>query len=744
MHVSSRFLFFSILGMVMLGTFMAEPLAFAVETLTPLLPLATPDPSVKQRLLYEKLHESTPDPELAHGFTPPTKDLPPLLDADDYAESDNETVEKADKPEGETLNIDSDKLVYDEIIKGYIITGNVHMMVPEQGVTIDADKVTYLPEEDILVAEGNLHMVKDGQATDAAYARIRLDANSALITDPTTSLEFIRLRARQGLVRPDITHLQDGVMMIVPRDAIQSVRLGRGVRYVGGDKKDGVVIQSGFTPYSINSRQVQRFIDADNLKENPTEQAQQFVQRLRKNGVNDALVVLNPDQKEERPDSEFVRLVVKDVNVTQYPDDYYMIDLKAPRVRYKDTSILPLPNLDIGFDKKHSRLDYLGPEFGFNRDLGGLFYNPGFDYKVGPGVLKLSPMISYGETVNRNETNIDIKEPGFGYGVMSSYRADRLKLSAGRNFENDYNVLSGELRLFDGKTRLVASQNAFIGANIFTQERPSWSAQAIDNRIFLSGKLFALAAGHSAGVYKDDFFPFNSPDPFIDPIDPTKAPTEGRIQQQLQLFNTRPLFKFGNFLELGFNAQASNAAYTSGDVLSVFRAGPSANLFLGDFFISQASYSLAAISGQSPFVFDSFFLGRHSVALNNAIRLGPHVSIGLRQDFNLDRDNARDAAIVGNTVYASVGTRNVKFMIGYDTIFRLTRFGISYYPNTAQAEVEFDDAYLMSSINPLNPSQLAAFKKWKKGEDRSKQKKTDAINLDMAPATMVTPGLIGL
>ena len=617
------------------------------------------------------------------------------------------------------LDISSDTLTYDDALKAYILTGHVHMMVEDQNAVLDADKVTYQPDLDIVVAEGNITLVKDGNTTEAAYMRVRLDGQTALLNDATANLGFVRLRAKTILGRPDMTHLKSGGLLMVPRQAFEQSQPRPGTRSVGGNPLNGIVIQVGYNPYAFNSKRTQRFVDADNLRSNPLEEAQQFLNALTRKGFDTSEVSLN---QQEKPKVQFLSVQVKEIDITEHPNEYYMVDFKSPRVKLKNLLSLPLPNLDVGIDKKNSRLDYLGPEFGFNRDLGGFYVNPGFDFKVGTGALKLSPMVSYGQTINRNETSIDIRQPEFGYGVMSSYRSKRLNLMAARNFKNDYNVFQGEVYLSPKgrNTKLIGSQNAFAGSSFFTQERPSYGLQLEDRRNFFGGKLFVLQAVHSGGVFKDDLFPFNSANPFVQKTS-NEPVTAGRFRQQLVLSNTRPLFKLGKSIEFGANLQASNAYYTSGEVVSVLRGGPTANLFFGDFFMSQVSYNLGVVSGKSPFVFDSFFLGNQTVSLNNAIRLGSHVLLGFRQDYNLSNTNARNDALVGNTIYLTLGPRNVKFTLGYDTVFRRTNFGVSYYPNTSQTEIAFEDAYLNSVVSPLNPQEMESFRKWNRGKAKERE-----------------------
>jgi hypothetical protein len=66
--------------------------------------------------------------------------------------------------------------------------------------------------------------------------------------------------------------------------------------------------------------------------------------------------------------------------------------------------------------------------------------------------------------------------------------------------------------------------------------------------------------------------------------------------------------------------------------------------------------------------------------------------IGARSDLDLGKDNARGDLLVGNTVYLSVGSPDVKFNVGVDLVRRLVSFGVTFYPSSGTNEVKFNEA----------------------------------------------------
>jgi hypothetical protein len=655
------------------------------------------------------------------GWWPPKKQVPnqaqktAAVVANKGKETTNPQAMPTDAPtetpttteNGVEINISSDTLDYIKSANTYVATGHVVVVAQEQGTELHADKMTYLPEKDVVVAEQNVVFWRNGEPTRGAYARIHLGTNSTLITQPNTKVGLIKLSAKEGFVNADYALLKEG-HLVLKRDILATQVKNNGAvggnrasfQYVAGDPKRGVVIRNGFTPYFLNSKQVLQFVDADNRLLPQQEETLDLVHALQEEGET----LEAPDFKTQG-DGNW-KFKVKELEIIQRNNQYQTIDLKWPKVTFKNRTVFTYPGIDFGQDQRSERLDYLGPQLGFNRDLGGLYFDPGFDMRLGRGSLRVSPIATFGRGIKRSSRALDSKNAGIGAGFLATYQNDWLKLLAGRALANNYNVLRGEVKLpFSRATRIIATQNAFGGPNFFTLERPSWGVQVADNRGFALGDHFGFIVNNSVGYYKDDFFPQNSNTRLVNI--PTEAvlngpQTAGRWQVQAAISNARPLVRLGRFAELGATAQVSNALYTTGDNYTVLRAGPSLNVFFKNVFLSQLQYLVGTQIGSTPFVFDRYFLGKQTLVTNNALRLGPYVTVGARLTLNLGQDKASSKLLVGNTLYVTAGPRNFKLTLAYDALFKNTTFGLSYYPSFGDATVPFDRAKVFQPINVGN------------------------------------------
>ena len=110
-------------------------------------------------------------------------------------------------PPEKVVDITSDKLVYDDTLKAYVATGHVSVVVSEENTELRALKMTYIPDKQLLIAEQNVEMIKDGQPTYGTFARIDLSRQCALINQPNAKLGVVRMTGAIGLVSKDYIEL---------------------------------------------------------------------------------------------------------------------------------------------------------------------------------------------------------------------------------------------------------------------------------------------------------------------------------------------------------------------------------------------------------------------------------------------------------------------------------------------------------------------------------------------------------
>jgi hypothetical protein len=594
---------------------------------------------------------------------------------------------------GEVVDIVSDTLTYDDVKQVYVATGQVHVIISNQNSELIADKITYDPAKATLLADGHVQIIRNGEVTRGSYARIALNRESVLLDDATTKIEAIRVKAKQAFVNEAYVRMVDG-KLVLSRDqlvaqATQTQRMRQGLESQEQLTRRGVdpqIFRTGWQPHDLNTRKVIAFADADNLNSSKTNDNAYI------KVYEDAGIPLDTTQL-PKANSDPFEITTQRVRVTQYPDDYQKLDFYWPKLTFKGHTLLTYPHLDIGLDQATGRFDYLGPKVGFDPDLGGLHAGPGWNTKLGPGSLKVSPMLTFGQEISRESDGSFQAEPATaGFGAHAIYTDTKTVLQGGAATQNNYFMGYAERRIFDGRTRLIASMNRTYNGGIITgSERPAYSLQINDARPLWTGNTFTLLSYAAAGFYKDEFNPTNNREFFVSR--PSSSPEEaGRLVSQLMFRNHRPLISLGDSLDFGIMVQAMNAGYTTGDVYSVIRGGPTANFHYKDRFLSQAYLALTETMGDTPFVFDRYFAGNQALSLNNALRINKFLMIGARSDLDLGKKNARGDLLVGNTLYVSVGPPDVKFNVGVDLVRRLVSFGVTFYPSTGTNEIKFNEA----------------------------------------------------
>ncbi|MFM7390675.1 MAG: hypothetical protein ACKO34_08665 [Vampirovibrionales bacterium] len=602
------------------------------------------------------------------------------------------------------LDIQCDRLDYQSEHKVYVALGNVRVVGNDPNSQAFADKMTFHPEKNIVIAEGNVRLLNSGLETRGIYARIDLTHSQGLITTPVTNQGYIKIKSKEGFVSPQLVHLTQGSMTIDKSQLSQGVRFGR-TRPVAGDASRGNVIQLGVEPILNPSQRTMVFEDAD-ADVNTEAIELNNVLAYYQNYDEAAYKQIDADYNSDTGRNSDLRLEAKRVDVVQYGDGFQKATVVDPWLSRNYKRWLPLPNLDIAVNNTTKQYQYLGPTFGFNRELGGAFFQPGWDAKVGSSSLTLSPLVSYGQTIQRYKRSIDVSSGAeFNLGVFSEYRTKRFHGLFARNFGNNYSVAEGQYRLWKGGSAIFG-HNARLNTNLFLQERPR-DAYALNNITSRKlGNLFYMVAQQNVGIFRDEFFPFNSSTQLVTPLagDPN---WRGRAQSQILIQNQQPLLQLGSLLELGAMARITSSYYFDGNYQSIIQAGPTANLFLGDRFMAQAFYATGPVSGDSPFVFDSFYQGKETLQTNYTFRLNQFLRMGVMQMYNLRPELANADKLIQNLFYVTAGPKNLKFTLFYDTLFRTTQFGLSYYPSYANTELLFEQANIFRPIPGKTKRQQA-------------------------------------
>ncbi|MBX2860798.1 MAG: hypothetical protein KTR14_06160 [Vampirovibrio sp.] len=596
--------------------------------------------------------------------------LEPILEMEPLVETQKTPVAPSRAPmkaRAVVVDIDSNTLNYNEEKDVYTATGHVHVIISEQNSELIADKVTYDQNQSLLVAEGHVVIIKHGERTEGTYAKIDLTRESALINDTATAVEMVRVKANNSFVESDYVHMQDGKIIIKP-DAVAS--LNRGFGFGGQRAIDFYDPNSGFSLPKDAGKKVLRKEKLDLSKTGAIEKADTTGQ------------------------SSF-RLKIKEVTVKREADGFNRIHLKSPSLYWKNFKLASIPGTEFGYDEENKKAYYLGPDVGYDLDYGGLYWGPGWDFRVGKGVLKLSPTITYGNARQRQNGGQELESKGAGPGLggLLSYQSPTTSIVGGYNTRGGQFAGLARRRVFTDNTQVKLAMNQNYSNGFLGSERPGWLAQLEDQRTI--GRLgnFQLDTFESIGLARDDFFPTNRANFFVDADDKgiTSPETAGRFQLQANVSNIKPLLQVGDFANFGFNGQVALSGYSTGDHFGLLRAGPTLNLNFANRIRSSMAYYVGTQTGESPFVFDTFFQGNQNLVLNNALRINKFLTIGAQHNLNITRDNSRNDLLVGNALYVMVGPEDVKLNLAVDVIRKRSFFGINFYPGRKGSDFDFDE-----------------------------------------------------
>jgi hypothetical protein len=611
---------------------------------------------------------------------------------------DDAPIAKVDDPlkaKAVMVDINSNTLNYDKDHDVYIATGSVHMVTSEQNSELYCDKLTYDQNQDLAIAEGNVVIIKDGQRTEGHYAKIDLTRRSALINDSATTISAVRVKAKQSFVNNNELILENGKMIISGIMYQQFMQAG-GLGNLGQNTGKGAQQAKLRRDYSKKVYQNQTM-----MMSQLSYDQQQTYQNLQKYN-------LAKEDFSDAPDrvSRF-SIKAKDIEIIRHQDGYDDITLKHPTLYAGKYKLFSFADTDFSYDKGAKQVQYLGPDIGSNRAYGGAYAGPGWDFHLGRGSLRFSPIATFGSPgfwSSDGKTGKQVSN-GLGVGAALHFRDPDTTVDLTYSSHVGSPVFFADRRLFGDSTHFMASYNDVYQNGLLGQsERPTYMAQLTDYRVLKDFSKFQLTSFESLGYAKDNFYPNFRQTYFVTAKGGSSPQILGRAQLQFQLANTAPLLRFGKYASMGMRAQLLTAAYSSSDFIALGRIGPTFNLnTMGGRLQTSLGYTVSHAIGKSPFVFDSYYGGAQNVSLSNTLRINKFLSIGNSGSYSLNRDNAKKALAVGNMFYMFVGPEDLKATIGYDFVNSRSYFGFNFFPGPKNTVVNFDKMHIVQPANYTQP-----------------------------------------
>lgn len=239
------------------------------------------------------------------------------------------------------VDINSNKLDFYEDKNQFVATGGARVNIKEQGAKLEAEKITYNQNTQIIIAEGNVVITKYGKVIKGDFARIDMTKQSALIDKPHTVIDQINIKAENAEVYPD-----------------------KGFMYNGQS-----IINNGKKAYSLSSGD-----RTSNLQ------------------------TLQPDMSNTSPDFNHptkYKIRAKEVIVTKYKNQS-VIALKYATIYEGKRRIVTIPSLQFVNNKEQHTTETNLPEIGYNQQL-GRYFGPAHVFSLpNSAALKVAPIFAYG------------------------------------------------------------------------------------------------------------------------------------------------------------------------------------------------------------------------------------------------------------------------------------------------------------------------------------------------------------
>lgn len=533
-------------------------------------------------------------------------------------------------------------------------------------IELTADYMEYFPDRYEVEAIGNakVEFKKENTILTANkivynYDRNILKANEDVVLttdDAVTEGDFIKLDLNkpEGWIENPITNTDD-------------IKLSAKEAFVYSDKieeYDGVakILRNEVMAFRANS--FASYVDQSGVMAN-----------MLKNSANN-------------PDAGLYSLKAKTIYIDSQKD-HEVITIKNADLYLKKFRIAAIPSTRIVSNKQNNVIESNIPEIG-SQSLLGAHIGPAVVLNVpGGSTLKLAPILTY-------------SKEKLGIGGIARFRNQFNMTEVAYGTSRDELLIRGRQKLAPGLllnySRYTNESEWFLG-----YRKPKYAAELNYSRSdYVKDLKLTFSQRYSAGAFVDDRRGY---DDFRD--------AEARFRWMTQTY--KPIYSLKNEEgNLGFSAgivaQTAASVYTTGDVLGLFRIGPSLNTKIGPW--TQAlMYLQTGSAGESPFYFDRYRYGKSNVTIFESLKVCKYLSLGYLASIAMNREVKSDDLFQENRFLVSVGPEYARLSVGYDALRQNTMLILSMLVGTKDSNVEFKKSVLK---NPENFGKKSKTKKTKK------------------------------
>lgn len=344
----------------------------------------------------------------------------------------------------EAVNISSDFMNYYQEKDEIVATGNVKIHIDGEETVLEADKVTYDRDNDLIIAEKNVKIINRKNVINGDFARIDLTQDSILINHPKTIISQILIDSKTANIYPK----------------------------KGDESKKDIDVYTGKATFSDKS--LSYVLSTSGTKY-----------------ITDPSIVSTPVNKNSESGFKNKYIIHSKKVLVKRDKDVDIITLLNSTVTINKYKIAQIPCLTLTSNKETNQVETNFPELGRKPYLGGYGgWGPLFNLPNGK-TLKLVPIIAF--------------DRGVGAGVLTRFTSDTNRTELAYASLKKKFVIEGEQQLpFSPTTKIQYGKNTYIENGFFGRQLPDFIIEAVDNRKLVSTNSFDFDLRSSAAYIQAD------------------------------------------------------------------------------------------------------------------------------------------------------------------------------------------------------------------------------------------------
>lgn len=329
----------------------------------------------------------------------------------------------------------------------------------------------------------------------------------------------------------------------------------------------------------------------------------------------------------------------------------------------KNIKVASAPKLRFIADKAQQFVETNAPEISSLKQF-GFFFGPGYVFNLPKSAtLKVAPVLVYGSDE-------------FGVGGIGRFRTASNVTQLAWGSPKKAWILRGQQK-FNDNLWLDYSHRGYVSEWFFGDRIPGKMVQLVYNKDYdFKDKSMKYANRFYAGYATD----------IGDSWGTTRFRYQGKFTHDLfSLTNTEK--KFG--MNIGYDIDGTATAYGNGETQAIVRGGP----YVGHQYKNWASrvgYRIAGVHDHTPFMFDRYMYGKHSVYWTQALKVHKYLALAYSASLALLKDSWDNELMQENRFFVVIGPQDAKLNLGYDTVRQRSIMNFEVLVGTENTKVKFD------------------------------------------------------